>query len=136
MSKDKLSPELQTMVERRYPEDWSEFDTRAVDTVRVLAADAVQKCGSGHPGTAMSLAPLAYTLYQRVINHDPADVHWAGRDRFVLSVGHSSLTQYIQLYLGGFGLEMDDLKQLRTWGSRTPGPVSYTHLTLPTKRIV
>ena len=131
------------MVQRRYPEDWSEFDTRAVDTVRVLAADAVQKCGSGHPGTAMSLAPLAYTLYQRVINHDPADVHWAGRDRFVLSVGHSSLTQYIQLYLGGFGLEMDDLQKLRTWGSRTPGhpevhhtdgveTVSYTHLTLPT----
>ncbi|MDN8596523.1 transketolase [Corynebacterium tuberculostearicum] len=115
------------MVERRYPEDWSEFDTRAVDTVRVLAADAVQKCGSGHPGTAMSLAPLAYTLYQRVINHDPADVHWAGRDRFVLSVGHSSLTQYIQLYLGGFGLEMDDLKQLRTWGSRTPGHPEVHH---------
>ena len=127
MSKDKLSPELQTMVERRYPEDWSEFDTRAVDTVRVLAADAVQKCGSGHPGTAVSLAPLAYTLYQRVINHDPADVHWAGRDRFVLSVGHSSLTQYIQLYLGGFGLEMDDLKQLRTWGSRTPGHPEVHH---------
>ena len=127
MSKDKLSPELQTMVKRRYPEDWSEFDTRAVDTVRVLAADAVQKCGSGHPGTAMSLAPLAYTLYQRVINHDPADVHWAGRDRFVLSVGHSSLTQYIQLYLGGFGLEMDDLEQLRTWGSRTPGHPEVHH---------
>ncbi|WP_408927313.1 transketolase [Corynebacterium marquesiae] len=127
MSKDKLSPELQTKVERRYPEDWSEFDTRAVDTVRVLAADAVQKCGSGHPGTAMSLAPLAYTLYQRVINHDPADVHWAGRDRFVLSVGHSSLTQYIQLYLGGFGLEMDDLQQLRTWGSRTPGHPEVHH---------
>ena len=127
MSKDKLSPELQTMVERRYPEDWSEFDTRAVDTVRVLAADAVQKCGSGHPGTAMSLAPLAYTLYQRVINHDPADVQWAGRDRFVLSVGHSSLTQYIQLYLGGFGLEMDDLQQLRTWGSRTPGHPEVHH---------
>ncbi|MEK0127200.1 transketolase [Corynebacterium marquesiae] len=115
------------MVERRYPEDWSEFDTRAVDTVRVLAADAVQKCGSGHPGTAMSLAPLAYTLYQRVINHDPADVHWAGRDRVVLSVGHSSLTQYIQLYLGGFGLEMDDLQQLRTWGSRTPGHPEVHH---------
>ncbi|MCG7447106.1 transketolase [Corynebacterium aurimucosum] len=115
------------MVERRYPEDWSEFDTRAVDTVRVLAADAVQKCGSGHPGTAMSLAPLAYTLYQRVINHDPADVHWAGRDRFVLSVGHSSLTQYIQLYLGGFGLEMDDLQKLRTWGSRTPGHPEVHH---------
>ena len=127
MSKDKLSPELQTMVERRYPEDWSEIDTRAVDTVRVLAADAVQKCGSGHPGTAMSLAPLAYTLYQRVINHDPADVHWTGRDRFVLSVGHSSLTQYIQLYLGGFGLEMDDLEQLRTWGSRTPGHPEVHH---------
>jgi len=127
VSKHKLSPELQTMVERRYPEDWSEFDTRAVDTVRVLAADAVQKCGSGHPGTAMSLAPLAYTLYQRVINHDPADVHWAGRDRFVLSVGHSSLTQYIQLYLGGFGLEMDDLQQLRTWGSRTPGHPEVHH---------
>ena len=127
MSKDNLSPELQTMVERRYPEDWSEIDTRAVDTVRVLAADAVQKCGSGHPGTAMSLAPLAYTLYQRVINHDPADVHWAGRDRFVLSVGHSSLTQYIQLYLGGFGLEMDDLEQLRTWGSRTPGHPEVHH---------
>ena len=127
MSKDNLSPELQTMVERRYPADWSEIDTRAVDTVRVLAADAVQKCGSGHPGTAMSLAPLAYTLYQRVINHDPADVHWAGRDRFVLSVGHSSLTQYIQLYLGGFGLEMDDLQQLRTWGSRTPGHPEVHH---------
>ncbi|MDV2432989.1 transketolase [Corynebacterium tuberculostearicum] len=115
------------MVERRYPADWSEIDTRAVDTVRVLAADAVQECGSGHPGTAMSLAPLAYTLYQRVINHDPADVHWAGRDRFVLSVGHSSLTQYIQLYLGGFGLEMDDLEQLRTWGSRTPGHPEVHH---------
>lgn len=127
MSKDKLSPELQTMVERRYPEDWSELDTRAIDTVRVLAADAVQKCGSGHPGTAMSLAPLAYTLYQRVINHDPADVHWAGRDHFVLSVGHSSLTQYIQLYLGGFGLEMEDLEQLRTWGSRTPGHPEVHH---------
>lgn len=127
MSKDNLSPELQTMVERRYPEDWSEIDTRAVDTVRVLAADAVQECGSGHPGTAMSLAPLAYTLYQRVINHDPADVHWTGRDRFVLSVGHSSLTQYIQLYLGGFGLEMDDLEQLRTWGSRTPGHPEVHH---------
>ncbi|WP_408926643.1 transketolase [Corynebacterium marquesiae] len=115
------------MVERRYPEDWLEFDTRAVDTVRVLAADAVQKCGSGHPGTAMSLAPLAYTLYQRVINHDPADAHWASRDRFVLSVGHSSLTQYIQLYLGGFGLELDDLQQLRTWGSRTPGHPEVHH---------
>ncbi|MER0078391.1 transketolase [Corynebacterium sp. KPL2830] len=115
------------MVERRYPDDWAETDTRAVDTVRVLAADAVQNCGSGHPGTAMSLAPLAYTLYQRVINHDPNDVNWAGRDRFVLSVGHSSLTLYIQLFLGGFGLEMKDLEQLRTWGSLTPGHPEVHH---------
>ncbi|MGP5591728.1 transketolase [Corynebacterium flavescens] len=115
------------MVERRYPADWTDTDTRAVDTVRILAADAVQNCGSGHPGTAMSLAPLAYTLYQRVLNHDPHDVHWAGRDRFVLSVGHSSLTQYIQLYLGGFGLEMEDLENLRTWGSKTPGHPEVHH---------
>lgn len=127
MSKDNLSPDLQAMVERRYPDDWTETDTRAVDTVRVLAADAVQNCGSGHPGTAMSLAPLAYTLYQRVINHDPNDVNWAGRDRFVLSVGHSSLTLYIQLFLGGFGLEMKDLEQLRTWGSLTPGHPEVHH---------
>ncbi|WP_296202722.1 transketolase [uncultured Corynebacterium sp.] len=115
------------MTERRYPEDWSDRDTRAVDTIRVLAADAVQNCGSGHPGTAMSLAPLAYTLYQRILYHDPQDKDWAGRDRFVLSVGHSSLTQYIQLFLGGFGLEMDDLKALRTWGSRTPGHPEVHH---------
>ena len=116
-----LPPELEARTVRRYPDDWTELDTRAVDTVRVLAADAVEKVGSGHPGTAMSLAPLAYTLYQRVLRHDPADTHWAGRDRFVLSAGHSSLTQYIQLYLGGFGLELDDLESLRTWGSKTPG---------------
>ncbi len=127
MSKDNLSPDLQAMVERRYPDDWTDTDTRAVDTVRVLAADAVQNCGSGHPGTAMSLAPLAYTLYQRVLNHDPNDVKWAGRDRFVLSVGHSSLTLYIQLFLGGFGLEMKDLEQLRTWGSLTPGHPEVHH---------
>ncbi len=127
MSKDNLSPDLQAMVERRYPDDWTDTDTRAVDTVRVLAADAVQNCGSGHPGTAMSLAPLAYTLYQRVINHDPNDVKWAGRDRFVLSVGHSSLTLYIQLFLGGFGLKMKDLEQLRTWGSLTPGHPEVHH---------
>lgn len=127
MSKDNLSPDLQAMVERRYPDDWTDTDNRAVDTVRVLAADAVQNCGSGHPGTAMSLAPLAYTLYQRVINHDPNDVNWAGRDRFVLSVGHSSLTLYIQLFLGGFGLEMKDLEQLRTWGSLTPGHPEVHH---------
>ncbi|MGV0358350.1 transketolase [Corynebacterium mastitidis] len=122
-----LSPELQALTTRRYPEGWADADTKAVDTARVLAADAVQRCGSGHPGTAMSLAPLAYTLYQRVLRHDPADPSWVGRDRFVLSAGHSSLTQYIQLYLGGFGLELDDLKALRTWGSLTPGHPEYGH---------
>ncbi|NLZ58097.1 MAG: transketolase [Corynebacterium sp.] len=122
-----LSPELQALTKRNYPSDWSDVDTKAVDTVRVLAADAVENCGSGHPGTAMSLAPLAYTLYQRVMNVDPADTNWAGRDRFVLSCGHTSLTQYIQLYLAGFGLEMDDLKALRTWDSLTPGHPEYRH---------
>lgn len=122
-----LTPEQQARTERRYPENWSDLDTKAIDTARVLAADSVQNCGSGHPGTAMSLAPLAYTLYQRVMNHDPNDTSWAGRDRFVLSCGHSSLTQYIQLYLGGFGLEIDDLKALRTWGSLTPGHPEYGH---------
>ncbi|WP_431779061.1 transketolase [Microbacterium aurantiacum] len=106
---------------------WDEIDRRAVDTARVLAADAVEKVGNGHPGTAMSLAPAAYLLYQRVMNHDPKDVHWAGRDRFILSAGHSSLTQYVQLYLGGFGLELDDLKSLRTWGSKTPGHPEFGH---------
>jgi transketolase len=106
---------------------WEEIDRRAVDTARVLAADAVEKVGNGHPGTAMSLAPAAYLLYQRVMNHDPADVHWPGRDRFILSAGHSSLTQYVQLYLGGFGLELDDLKALRTWGSKTPGHPEFGH---------
>lgn len=122
-----LSPELKALTTPHYPDDWSEVDTLAVDTARVLAADAVQKCGSGHPGTAMSLAPLAYTLYQRIMDHDPADTEWTGRDRFVLSCGHSSLTQYIQLYLGGFGLELDDLKALRTWGALTPGHPEYRH---------
>ncbi|MFH8252449.1 transketolase [Microbacterium sp. B2969] len=106
---------------------WDEIDERAVDTARVLAADAVEKVGNGHPGTAMSLAPAAYLLYQRVLRHDPADTHWLGRDRFILSAGHSSLTQYVQLYLGGFGLELDDLKALRTWGSLTPGHPEYGH---------
>ena len=106
---------------------WDEIDKRAVDTVRVLAADAVEKVGNGHPGTAMSLAPAAYLLYQRVMRHDPADTHWVGRDRFILSAGHSSLSQYIQLYFGGFGLELDDLKALRTWGSKTPGHPEYGH---------
>ncbi|WP_327275857.1 transketolase [Streptomyces sp. NBC_01224] len=108
---------------------WTELDQRAVDTVRVLAADAVQKVGNGHPGTAMSLAPAAYTLFQKVMRHDPADAEWTGRDRFVLSAGHSSLTLYIQLYLAGYGLELDDLKAFRTWGSKTPGHPEYGHTT-------
>src|ERR1035437_6323073 len=106
---------------------WPGVDRRAVDTVRLLAADAVQKAGNGHPGTAMSLAPLAYLLYQNVMRHDPADPQWLGRDRFVLSCGHSSLTQYIQLYLSGYGLELDDLKSLRAWGSLPPGPPEVHH---------
>jgi transketolase len=101
--------------------DWSDTDNRAVDLVRVLAMDAVQRAGSGHPGTAMSLAPAAYLLFQDVLRHDPADPKWPGRDRFVLSCGHSSLTLYIQLYLSGYGLTLDDLKGYRTWGSLTPG---------------
>ncbi len=109
------------------PLDWTEIDDRAVDTARVLAMDAVQKVGNGHPGTAMSLAPAAYLLFQKVMRHNPADPHWPGRDRFVLSAGHSSLTLYIQLFLGGWGLELEDLKTLRTWGSKTPGHPEYGH---------
>ena len=101
--------------------DWSDTDKRAVDLIRVLAMDAVQKSGSGHPGTAMSLAPAAYVLFQHVLRHDPADPKWPGRDRFVLSCGHSSLTLYIQLYLSGYGLTLDDLERYRSWGSLTPG---------------
>jgi transketolase len=103
------------------PATWTALDARAVDTARVLAADSVQKVGNGHPGTAMSLAPAAYLLFQRFLRHDPADPDWLGRDRFVLSCGHSSLTLYIQLYLSGYGLELSDLQAFRTWGSRTPG---------------
>ena len=109
------------------PLQWDDIDGDAVDTARVLAADAVEKVGNGHPGTAMSLAPAAYLLYQREMRHDPVDPHWLGRDRFVLSAGHTSLTQYIQLYFGGFGLELSDLESLRTWGSRTPGHPEYGH---------
>ena len=98
-----------------------------MDSVRVLAMDAVEKAGNGHPGTAMSLAPAAYLLFQRVLRHDPADPNWAGRDRFVLSCGHSSLTLYIQLYLSGYGLTVDDLKSLRQWDSRTPGHPEHGH---------
>ena len=101
--------------------DWTAADERAVDLIRVLAMDAVQEAGNGHPGTAMSLAPAAYLLFQRVMRHDPADPKWPGRDRFVLSCGHSSLTLYIQLYLSGYGMTLDDLKALRKWGSITPG---------------
>ena len=106
---------------------WTDLDRRAVDTVRALAMDAVQKTGNGHPGTAMSLAPVAYLLYQQVMRHDPDDPAWPGRDRFVLSCGHSSLTQYIQLYLSGYGLELADLQALRTWGSLTPGHPEVHH---------
>jgi transketolase len=107
--------------------NWSDLDRKAVDTVRVLAMDAVEKAGNGHPGTAMSLAPAAYLLFNRVMRHDPTDPHWAGRDRFVLSCGHSSLTLYIQLYLSGYGLSLDDLASLRQWGSLTPGHPEYGH---------
>jgi transketolase len=106
---------------------WDPIDDRAVDTARVLAADAVEKVGNGHPGTAMSLAPVAYLLYQKIMRRDPADHGWLGRDRFILSAGHSSLTQYVQLYLAGDGLELADLEALRTWGSKTPGHPEYGH---------
>jgi transketolase len=107
--------------------DWTDLDRRAVDTCRVLAMDAVQRVGNGHPGTAMSLAPASYLLFQKVMRHDPTDPDWTGRDRFVLSCGHTSLTLYNQLYLGGFGLGLDDLKSLRVWGSRTPGHPEHGH---------
>jgi transketolase len=106
---------------------WDNIDSKSVDTARVLAADAVEKVGNGHPGTAISLAPVAYLLFQKVMTHDPADDKWTGRDRFILSVGHSSLTIYNQLYLAGYGLELEDIKALRTWGSATPGHPEYGH---------
>ncbi|MDQ1746808.1 MAG: transketolase, partial [Frankiaceae bacterium] len=106
---------------------WSDTDKLAVDVVRGLAMDAVEAAGSGHPGTAMSLAPAAYLLFQRLLRHDPTDPSWLGRDRFVLSCGHSSLTLYIQLFLSGYGLTLDDLKLLRQWGSRTPGHPEHGH---------
>jgi transketolase len=107
--------------------NWSDRDRRAVDTIRVLAMDAVEKAGNGHPGTAMSLAPAAFILFQRVMRYDPTDPNWLGRDRFVLSMGHSSLTLYIQLYLSGFGLTLEDLERLRQWGSLTPGHPEHGH---------
>ena len=107
--------------------NWTELDDRAVVVARALAMDSVQKAGHGHPGTAMSLAPVAYNLFQNHLNHDPADPNWLGRDRFVLSCGHSSLTLYIQLYFSGYGVELDDLKSFRTWNSLTPGHPEYGH---------
>ena len=106
---------------------WTELDQKAVDTARVLAADAVEKVGNGHPGTAISLAPVAHLLFQKVMRHNPENPEWVGRDRFILSVGHSSLTLYNQLFLAGFGLELDDIKALRTWDSLTPGHPEYGH---------
>jgi len=122
-----VTDDLTQLTTPQVPDDWTDLDTRAVDTIRVLAADAVQRVGSGHPGTAMSLAPLAYTLFQRVLRHDPTDPAWTGRDRFVLSCGHSSLTLYLQLFLSGYGLELEDIEALRTWGSKTPGHPEYGH---------
>ncbi|GAA0620438.1 transketolase [Kutzneria viridogrisea] len=119
--------EITRLTTAHLPQDWTELDKRAVDTIRVLAAEAVQKVGNGHPGTAMSLAPAAYTLFQRTMRHDPTDPNWIGRDRFVLSCGHSSLTLYLQLFLAGYGLELDDIKALRTWGSLTPGHPEHGH---------
>ena len=107
--------------------EWTDLDRRAVDTARVLAADAVQHTGNGHPGAPMALAPAAYLLFQRIMRTDPNDAHWLGRDRFVLSNGHASLTQYVQLYLGGYGLELADLESFRTWGSLTPGHPEFGH---------
>ncbi|KOX28114.1 transketolase [Streptomyces sp. NRRL F-4707] len=107
--------------------EWTELDRRAVDTARILAADAVQKVGNGHPGTAMALAPAAYTIFQKMMRHDPADPEWTGRDRFVLSPGHTSLTLYTQLFLAGYEVELEDLKAFRTHGSRTPGHPEYGH---------
>ncbi|WP_392839279.1 transketolase [Streptomyces sp. LN500] len=120
---------MSTQIPDSFPDgfEWTELDRRAVDTARLLAADAVQQVGNGHPGTAMSLAPAAYTLFQKVMRHDPADPEWTGRDRFVLSPGHTSLTLYTQLFLSGYELELDDLKAFRTHGSKTPGHPEYGH---------
>ena len=119
--------DIEALTHPSYPDDWTDTDRLAIDTIRVLAADAVQKTGNGHPGTAMSLAPLAYLLYQRIMRHDPNDSDWIGRDRFVLSAGHSSLTLYIQLFYSGYGLELSDLEKLRTWESKTPGHPEHRH---------
>ncbi|MGW0736638.1 transketolase [Streptomyces sp. NPDC002851] len=123
-----MNPQASTAAaEPAAPLEWTELDRRAVDVARCLAVDAVEAAGHGHPGTAMSLAPAAYLLFQRLLRHDPTDPQWAGRDRFVLSCGHSSLTLYNQLYLSGYGLELADIKALRTEGSRTPAHPEYGH---------
>ena len=106
---------------------WTELDDRAVAYARALAMDAVQKVGNGHPGTAMALAPVAYNLFQRHLVHDPSDPQWLGRDRFILSCGHSSMTLYTQLFFSGYGLEMEDIQSFRTWGSLTPGHPEFGH---------
>ena len=106
---------------------WTELDDRAVAYARALAMDAVQKVGNGHPGTAMALAPVAYNLFQRHLIHDPSDPQWLGRDRFILSCGHSSMTLYTQLFFSGYGLEMEDIQSFRTWGSLTPGHPEFGH---------
>jgi transketolase len=118
---------VNVFVPANQPLEWSALDDQAVKTVKALAADAVEKVGNGHPGTAISLAPAAYLLFQKVMRHDPSDSHWVGRDRFVLSAGHSSLTLYLQLFLAGYGLEIEDIEALRTWGSKTPGHPEYKH---------
>ncbi len=124
----RLDPEIEHLSSELVPAlEWSDLDRQAVDVVRALAMDAVEKAGSGHPGTAMSLAPAAYLLFQQTLRHDPSDPTWAGRDRFVLSAGHTSLTLYIQLYLSGYGLSLDDLKALRQWDSLTPGHPEHGH---------
>ena len=107
--------------------NWQPADDNAVAISRAFAMDAAQKVGNGHPGTAMSLAPVAYTLFQRILKHDPNNPNWIARDRFILSCGHSSLTLYIQLYLSGYGVELDDLKNFRTFNSLTPGHPEYGH---------
>src|SRR3954467_9304010 len=112
---------------KRGPLEWTDTDALAVDVIRGLAMDAVEAAGNGHPGTAMSLAPAAYLLFQRLLRHDPTDPSWLGRDRFVLSCGHSSLTLYIQLFLSGYGLTIEDLKLLRQWDSRAPGHPEHGH---------
>ncbi|HEY9523297.1 MAG TPA: transketolase family protein, partial [Thermopolyspora sp.] len=127
-SNQQLDPEIEQLSSELVSGlEWSDLDRRAVDVIRALAMDAVEKAGSGHPGTAMSLAPAAYLLFQRLMHHDPAEPKWPGRDRFVLSCGHSSLTLYIQLYLSGYGLTLHDLESLRQWDSLTPGHPEYGH---------